>query len=272
MKKISSILLVCLLSLFELSAQNSLLQYQFRGVDDEFANDFAKDIIVDVIGKSQLQVNETMHYVLTYEQKTLALSYSASVSNVSGSVRQENADLYSDLEGVVRKAVEKSLEELETAVRPKAKVSTVKTEEAVSRNLSGIPQSEQEHSTVERSNASKSDGSKMGQAISFPNINFLIASEDEPEFLTWEDAKQVCSQKGPGWRLPTLDELKVMYLMRSRIKNLNGLEYKWGFNRKYWSSAEQNKHDAYYFDMEDGDIDDDDKTDDDKCVRCVRSK
>lgn len=128
MKKNLSIILVCFLSLFGLSAQNSSLQYQFKGVDDEFANDFAKDIIADVIGESQLQVNETMHYVLTYEQKTLALSYSASVSNVSGSVRQENADLYSDLEGVVRKAVEKSLDELAIAVKSKEVVKPVETE------------------------------------------------------------------------------------------------------------------------------------------------
>ena len=52
MKKNLSIILVCLLSLLGLSAQNSSLQYQFRGVEDEFANDFAKDIIADVIGKS----------------------------------------------------------------------------------------------------------------------------------------------------------------------------------------------------------------------------
>ena len=141
MKKNLSIILVCFLSLFGLSAQNSSLQYQFKGVDDEFANDFAKDIIADVIGESQLQVNETMHYVLTYEQKTLALSYSASVSNVSGSVRQENADLYSDLEGVVRKAVEKSLEELKAAVRPEEVARPVETKGKESGNSSENPQS-----------------------------------------------------------------------------------------------------------------------------------
>ena len=270
MKKI---LFICLFfSLLSLSAQNNSLQYQFKGVDDEFANDFAKDIIADVIGKSQLQVNETIRYVLTYEQKTLALSYSANVHNVSGSVRQENADLYSDLEGVVRRAVVKSLEELRAAVRSEEVVKPAETERIVNGNSSGNHQSEREQSVVESSSASTPARSKVEQAISFSNTSFFIAPEDEPEFLTWEDAKQVCSLKGPGWRLPTLDELKVMYLMRSQIKNLNGLGYNLKFNRKYWSSEEKNKRSAYFFDMDDGEDDDDDKSDADKCVRCVRSK
>ena len=87
-------------------------------------------------------------------------------------------------------------------------------------------------------------------------------------FLTWEDASACCSLKGAGWRLPTLGELKVMYLMRGKIKNMNGLDR----NYNYWSSEEKGKRRAYYFDMENGEDDTDDKTDADKCVRCVKSK
>lgn len=114
MKKL--VLIVCLFSLFYcLTAQTTSLQYQFKGVGDEFADEFATDIITDMIAQSKLQVVEIVEYVLTYEQKTLKMTYSAKAYNVSGEVQQANADLYSDLDGFVRKTVAKSLNELEAA-------------------------------------------------------------------------------------------------------------------------------------------------------------
>lgn len=115
-------------------------------------------------------------------------------------------------------------------------------------------------------NVSANSDSRIGKT--FPGINFYISNEDEMGFLTWEDASACCSLKGAGWRLPTLGELKVMYLMRGKIKNMNGLDR----NYNYWSSEEKGKRRAYYFDMENGEDDTDDKTDADKCVRCVKSK
>ena len=198
MKKILSILFVFLLSLFELPAQNNLLQYQFKGVDDEFANDFAKDIITDVIGKSQLQVNETMHYVLTYEQKTLALSYSASVSNVSGSVRQENADLYSDLEGVVRRAVVKSLEELRAVVRPEEVVKPVETEGTVDADYLGTSRSEQ-------SGVVQTETSIYPKMMSFNEFKQRIRREKGNFFdkgsLAYKKYKSYNTMKVCGWTL-----------------------------------------------------------------------
>lgn len=114
MKKL--VLIVCLFSLsYCLTAQTTSLQYQFKGVGDELADEFATDIITDMIAQSKLQVVEIVEYVLTYEQKTLKMTYSAKAYNVSGDVQQENADLYSDLEGFVRKTVTQSLNELAAA-------------------------------------------------------------------------------------------------------------------------------------------------------------
>ena len=198
MKKNLSIILVCLLSLLGLSAQNSSLQYQFRGVEDEFANDFAKDIIADVIGKSQLQVNETMHYVLTYEQKTLALSYSASVSKVSGSVRQENADLYSDLEGVVRKAVAKSLMELEAVAKSEEVAIPVETKGKESGNSSENPQSVKNEVILSGTSISP-------QAMSFDEFKQKVRREKGNFFdkgsLAYKKYKNYNTMEVCGWTL-----------------------------------------------------------------------
>lgn len=123
MKKL--VLIVCLFSLsYCLTAQTTSLQYQFKGVGNEFADEFATDIITDMIAQSKLQIVETVEYVLTYEQKTLKMTYSAKAYNVSGEVQQENADLYSDLEGFVRKTVTQSLNELAAAANKQPQSET----------------------------------------------------------------------------------------------------------------------------------------------------
>ena len=109
---------------------------------------------------------------------------------------------------------------------------------------------------------------QFNKQISIPNINFYIASEDEPGFFTWENAKLACESKGAGWRLPTIKELEIMNFQKNRIRNLYGYKGKWG----YWSSQEKNKRSAYYYDFMEAEEDDDDKSDADKCVRCVRSR
>ena len=141
----------------------------------------------------------------------------------------------------------------------------------VCRDLFGLAKSSPEQSVPVASAVNTSidhNTLKTEKTLALPGINFYISVEDEFGFLTWHDAQRICSMKGTGWRLPTLDELKMMYLMQRQIKNLNGLNN----NFKYWSSEEKNKRNAYYFDMRDGDDDDDDKADADKCVRCVKNK
>ena len=62
-----------------------------------------------------------------------------------------------------------------------------------------------------------------------------------PKIMTWNEAKKVCANLGSGWRLPTKDELNLLYTNKNKIG---------GFSSDtmdgYWSSTE----DSIYF--EDG--------------------
>lgn len=39
----------------------------------------------------------------------------------------------------------------------------------------------------------------------------LVAKNDFEHQMTWEDANRECNNIGPGWRLPTIEEFKVIY-------------------------------------------------------------
>ena len=55
-----------------------------------------------------------------------------------------------------------------------------------------------------------------------------IASADFDSSYTWNDANQICEGLGDGWRLPNLDELKLIFKNRKQIG---------GFKRdSYWTS------------------------------------
>jgi len=59
---------------------------------------------------------------------------------------------------------------------------------------------------------------------------FEVAQHDFPESMNWYDAQEVCAKLGKGWRLPTKDELNVMYKNKDKIG---------GFaSNFYWSSTE----------------------------------
>ena len=59
--------------------------------------------------------------------------------------------------------------------------------------------------------------------------NLEVMTEDLGE-MNWEDAKKACENLGDGWRLPTKDELNILY----QNKDVVG-----GFASKfYWSSTE----------------------------------
>ena len=57
-----------------------------------------------------------------------------------------------------------------------------------------------------------------------------IAQYDLPTEVTWYNAKRECKELGKGWRLPTKDELDVMYNNKDLIGNF--------VNTNYWSSTE----------------------------------
>lgn len=55
----------------------------------------------------------------------------------------------------------------------------------------------------------------------------LVAQNDFSVQMNLEDAKKACRALGKGWRLPTINELRILYLNKIKIG---------GFvNKFYWS-------------------------------------
>ena len=55
--------------------------------------------------------------------------------------------------------------------------------------------------------------------------------------MNWHEAKIACKKLGPGWRLPTKDELNMLYENKEEIG---------GFvNNYYWSSTENDNNNAW---------------------------
>jgi hypothetical protein len=66
---------------------------------------------------------------------------------------------------------------------------------------------------------------------------FEVAQHDFPESMNWYDAQEVCAKLGKGWRLPTKDELNVMYKNKDKIG---------GFAKDdYWSSTDDEDNGAW---------------------------
>lgn len=63
--------------------------------------------------------------------------------------------------------------------------------------------------------------------------NFLVAENDFPDGLKWNEAKAACAKLGKGWRLPTKSELDKIFQSNLSLK-LSGQ----GLNNSvYWSST-----------------------------------
>ena len=85
-------------------------------------------------------------------------------------------------------------------------------------------------SSTKESSTKVSDSNEPAKIIGTPiKIGTLeVAQNDFPDSMMWSDAIKACADLGSGWRLPTKDELNLMYLNKDRIG---------GFaNNNYWSS------------------------------------
>ena len=67
--------------------------------------------------------------------------------------------------------------------------------------------------------------------------NLEVMTEDLGE-MNWDDAKKACKNLGDGWRLPTKDELNLLYENKEKIGGF-AINY-------YWSSTEYDNGDAWY--------------------------
>lgn len=71
----------------------------------------------------------------------------------------------------------------------------------------------------------------IGEPVKIENLE--IAEYDFPDQMGWDEATAACSKLGTGWRLPTKDELNILYQNKRKIGNFNIREL-YG----YWSSTE----------------------------------
>jgi hypothetical protein len=76
----------------------------------------------------------------------------------------------------------------------------------------------------------------IGNSIKISNLE--VAQNDFSKKMKWDDAKKASEALGEGWRLPTIDELVVMYQNKDKIG---------GFSKNYyWSSTDYNEEDGKY--------------------------
>lgn len=68
------------------------------------------------------------------------------------------------------------------------------------------------------------------------HLNFEVYPEDLGEH-TWKNAKKVCEDLGDGWRLPTREELHLMWVNKDSIGGFAAAYY--------WSSSEYSNDNAW---------------------------
>ena len=74
------------------------------------------------------------------------------------------------------------------------------------------------------------------QIILEQHLKFEVYPKDLGKH-NWKDAKKVCADLGDGWRLPTREELHVMWLNKESIGGFAAAYY--------WSSSESTSYDAW---------------------------
>ena len=77
--------------------------------------------------------------------------------------------------------------------------------------------------------------------ITVPAINFEVYPHDLPKTMTFLDAEKAVKNLGNDWRIPTLEELRLIYKQKDAIGNFC-TEPSTGYPVWYWSSTE---HRAY---------------------------
>lgn len=75
-------------------------------------------------------------------------------------------------------------------------------------------------------------------------IGKLEVMKKDLAVMNWHDANKACEALGKGWRLPTKEELELLYKNKNKIG---------GFvSDYYWSSSEANKNAAWKQDFDYG--------------------
>lgn len=97
----------------------------------------------------------------------------------------------------------------------------------------------------------KLDMEKMSKSIlelerkcSGVKIGNLEVMTEDLGYGTWDEAMKACADLGDGWRLPTRDELNVLYKNKDKIGGFATVDY--------WSSTENDSGTAYGQDFGNG--------------------
>ena len=77
-----------------------------------------------------------------------------------------------------------------------------------------------------------------GREVSTIKIGNLEVMTEDLGRMNWYEAKKACKNLGDGWRLPTKDELNLLFQNRGKI---GGFAY-----FVYWSSTEFDSFNAWY--------------------------
>lgn len=82
----------------------------------------------------------------------------------------------------------------------------------------------------------------IGKPIKIGNIE--VAQYDFPKKMDWNDAKIFCADLGEGWKLPSQEELNILYQNKVAIGGFS--------NNNYWSSTEASSKGAWDLNFGDG--------------------
>lgn len=106
----------------------------------------------------------------------------------------------------------------------------------------GYEQTEEGYVAVEAGRQARIDLQVKNNAPDYIIIDNLMIQKKDFGPLSWRDADQICKASSVAgytdWRLPTIDELRIMYYKRSEIPNLK--------SDKYWSSYVYKPYNTYY--------------------------
>lgn len=83
----------------------------------------------------------------------------------------------------------------------------------------------------------------IGNTIKIGNLE--VAEKDFPIEMNWEDAKKECENLGKGWRLPTKDELNILYQNKDNIGGFANYYYWSSTENKYFDSGGQDYYGKY---------------------------
>ena len=79
----------------------------------------------------------------------------------------------------------------------------------------------------------------IGKPIQIEHLE--VAQNDFPKQMNWNEAKKACYALGSRWRLPTKDELNLLYTNRKKIGGFKKFVLH-PATSYYWSSTEDNNY------------------------------